>query len=107
MRRTDVATIAELTIGSESWTNARVALMPADSRTSDEFDGILGVDFLRRYAVGVPRQLQLDRTDLDRRLCLPPPMQPDLGQRHLLMALDQNEVVVFEERREAAVETAV
>ncbi len=48
-----VVTIAELTIGNESWTNARVALITANDATSDEFDGILGVDFLRRYAVGV------------------------------------------------------
>jgi predicted aspartyl protease len=56
-----VATIAELTIGSESWTNARVALMPAGGRTSDEFDGILGVDFLRRYAVSVSVEDQVVR----------------------------------------------
>ena len=46
-------TIAELKIGSESWTNARVALLPADNSASGQIDGILGIDFLRRYAVGV------------------------------------------------------
>ena len=46
-------TIAELKIGSESWTNARVALLPADKSASGQLDGILGVDFLRRYAIGV------------------------------------------------------
>ena len=50
-------TIAELKIGSESWTNARVALLPADNSASGQIDGILGIDFLRRYAVGVsPRE---------------------------------------------------
>jgi predicted aspartyl protease len=56
-----VATIAELTVGSESWINARVALLPGDDRTSDEFDGILGVDFLRRYALGVSVEDQVVR----------------------------------------------
>ncbi len=56
-----VATIAELTIGSESWTNARVALMPAGGTTSDEFDGIIGVDFLRRYAVSISVEDQVVR----------------------------------------------
>jgi len=46
-------TIAELKIGSESWTNARVALLPADNSASGQIDGILGIDFLRRYAVGI------------------------------------------------------
>jgi predicted aspartyl protease len=56
-----VATITELTIGNESWTNARVALMPAGDTTSDEFDGILGLDFLRRYALGVSVEDQVVR----------------------------------------------
>jgi len=56
-----VATIAELRIGSESWTNARVALLPADDGSSEELDGILGVDFLRRYAVGVSARDQVVR----------------------------------------------
>jgi predicted aspartyl protease len=56
-----VATIAELTVGGESWINARVALLPGDDRTSDEFDGILGVDFLRRYALGVSVEDQVVR----------------------------------------------
>jgi len=48
-----MTTIAELKIGSESWTNARVALLPADNVASGQIDGILGIDFLHRYAVGV------------------------------------------------------
>ena len=48
-----IASVAELTVGSESWTHARVAIMPAEDRATGQFDGILGVDFLRRYAIGV------------------------------------------------------
>jgi hypothetical protein len=46
-------TAAELKIGKESWTNARLALLPGNSFVPTSIDGILGVDFLRRYAVGV------------------------------------------------------
>ena len=56
-----LTTIAKLKIGSESWTNARVASLPEDSPVSSESDGILGVDFLRRYAVGVSAEDQVIR----------------------------------------------
>jgi predicted aspartyl protease len=48
-----LTTIDKLTIGGESWTNARVASLPADEPAFAKIDGILGIDFLRRYAVGV------------------------------------------------------
>ena len=54
-----LATIADLTIGSESWTDARVAIMPGNNAVSNQFDGILGIDFLRRYAVGVSARDQV------------------------------------------------
>ena len=56
-----LTTIADFKIGSESWTNARMASLPEDSPVSSEFDGILGVDFLRRYAVGVSAEDQVVR----------------------------------------------
>lgn len=48
-----LTTIGEFKIGGESWTNARVASMPAESAAFTKFDGILGIDFLRQYAIGV------------------------------------------------------
>jgi predicted aspartyl protease len=53
--------IAELRIGSESWTNARVAVLPDENVISDPIDGILGIDFLRQYAVGVSARDQVVR----------------------------------------------
>lgn len=44
----DVATIG---VGSESWANARVALLPGRTPAAAGIDGILGIDFLSRYAV--------------------------------------------------------
>jgi hypothetical protein len=48
-----LTTVTELKIGKESWSNARLASLPGNSSVPTEIDGILGVDFLRRYAVGV------------------------------------------------------
>ena len=55
------ATIDELRSGSESWTDIRVASLPAGTLVSKEIDGILGIDFLRRYAVGVSVRDQVVR----------------------------------------------
>lgn len=46
-------TIDVLRLGSASWTDIRVASLPAGTLVSKEIDGILGIDFLSRYAVGV------------------------------------------------------
>jgi predicted aspartyl protease len=46
-----LARVTELSVGSESWSNARVALLPKTVPGDDRVDGILGVDFLSRYAV--------------------------------------------------------
>ena len=46
------ATIDSLTVGSEVWADARVAVLPGDTPASTGLDGILGVDFLSRYALG-------------------------------------------------------
>lgn len=53
--------IAQLTVGTESWTDAHVALLPDNAMISEELDGILGVDFLSRYAVGVSARDQVVR----------------------------------------------
>ena len=44
--------IRRLEVGQEIWADARFALMPGDSDINEGIDGILGVDFLRQYAVG-------------------------------------------------------
>jgi predicted aspartyl protease len=46
-----VADIREISIGSETWEDAEVALLPDESPLTDRVDGILGVDFLSRYAI--------------------------------------------------------
>jgi len=43
--------VDEIRIGEEPWTNARVALLPDTSPSASRIDGILGIDFLSRYAV--------------------------------------------------------
>ena len=48
-----LTTVTELKIGKESWRNARLASLPGNGAVPSEIDGILGVDFLSRYAVGV------------------------------------------------------
>ena len=44
--------VNRLEVGREMWNDARVALLPGDAVAGTDIDGILGVDFLRRYAVG-------------------------------------------------------
>ena len=39
-------------VGDETWSDARVVSMPGETAASASIDGILGIDFLRRYAVG-------------------------------------------------------
>jgi predicted aspartyl protease len=56
-----LTTIAELRIGGESWNNARVASMPTEGGAFARIDGILGIDFLRRFAVGVSASDQVVR----------------------------------------------
>lgn len=46
-----LAEVGKISVGSESWENARVALLPLDSGFSSRLDGLLGTDFLGRYAV--------------------------------------------------------
>lgn len=56
-----ISSIASLEVGSESWTNAQVASLPALDGVPLEIDGILGIDFLSRYAVGVSPEDQVVR----------------------------------------------
>ncbi len=44
--------IQKLAVGGETWVDARAVVMPGGTQATDELDGILGNDFLSRYAVG-------------------------------------------------------
>jgi len=44
--------ISRLAVGREVWADPRIALLPGETSAITGLDGILGVDFLRRYAVG-------------------------------------------------------
>lgn len=56
-----ITTINHLKVGGESWLDARVASLPVGDEISDELDGILGVDFLEKYAVNVSTRDQVVR----------------------------------------------
>lgn len=57
-------------VGQEIWADARIVSLPGETAAVAQFDGILGIDFLRRYAVGFSTE--------DRVLRLYP---PDLVQK--------------------------
>ena len=44
--------VDELSVGGESWQPERIASMPGQTVALEDIDGILGLDFLRRYGVG-------------------------------------------------------
>ena len=44
--------IDQVEVGSTVWSRPRIASMPGETTAGHRIDGILGVDFLRRYAVG-------------------------------------------------------
>lgn len=46
-----VTNIDRITFGQEEWLDARVALLPGNEHATKSIDGILGVDFLSRYAI--------------------------------------------------------
>ena len=46
-----IAQIGQVTVGRETWEDARVAVLPDSVSMSAHVDGILGVDFLSRYAI--------------------------------------------------------
>jgi len=51
-----VTNVARLQVGTEVWGPARLALLPETSPITEHFDGLLGVDFLSRYAVAYSQQ---------------------------------------------------
>ena len=44
--------IGRLEIGSEVWAKPRIVLLPGETEVGARVDGVLGIDFLRRYAIG-------------------------------------------------------
>jgi hypothetical protein len=48
--------ISRLQVGREIWVDPRIAALPGETAAGATIDGILGVDFLRRYAVGFSTQ---------------------------------------------------
>lgn len=44
--------IGRLDVGNETWNDPRIVSLPGNTAIDASIDGILGVDFLRRYAVG-------------------------------------------------------
>ena len=46
-----IAYVEQISVGNETWDAARVALLPEPDPLAIQVDGILGVDFLSRYAV--------------------------------------------------------
>lgn len=44
--------VARLQLGHETWLNPRIASLPGDTAAAVDIDGILGIDFLRQYAIG-------------------------------------------------------
>lgn len=53
--------IDRLQINGETWVDARVVVMPGDTVTDANIDGLLGIDFLRQYAVGFSKKDQVVR----------------------------------------------
>ena len=51
-----VTSVARLQVGTEVWGPARLALLPGTSPITRHVDGILGVDFMSRYAVAYSQQ---------------------------------------------------
>lgn len=47
-----ILAVDSLSIGEEIWRPARIASMPGETVALEGIDGILGLDFLRRYGVG-------------------------------------------------------
>ena len=46
-----VADVSRISVGHETWRNARVAVLPDLAPIGGRVDGILGIDFISRYAV--------------------------------------------------------
>ena len=59
--RYPLGNVARVSIGSETWDDARLALMPSEGPVAERIDGILGLDFLSRYAVHSSRRERVIR----------------------------------------------
>ncbi len=44
--------VSRLQVGQEAWDDPRIASLPGETEAGDAIDGILGIDFLQRYAIG-------------------------------------------------------
>ena len=51
-RQFPLLNIGRLEVGREVWTDPRIVSIPSETTATVSIDGILGIDFLRRYAVG-------------------------------------------------------
>ena len=51
-RRFPLLAISQLQVGHETWADPRIVSLPGETTAGTEIDGVLGIDFLRRYAVG-------------------------------------------------------
>jgi len=56
-----ILNIDRVQIDGETWVDARVALMPGDTFSEANIDGLLGIDFLRQYAVGFSKKNRVVR----------------------------------------------
>ena len=56
-----ILSIDNIDLGGEIWRPLRVASMPGDAPAVRDIDGILGLDFLQRYAVGISAEERVVR----------------------------------------------
>lgn len=54
--RYPTALVDTLAVGGEAWRDAKAVVMPGETKATTGLDGILGIDFLSRYAVGYSAQ---------------------------------------------------
>ena len=50
--RFPLVTVGQMQLGNEIWIAPRIASLPGDTSASTTIDGVLGIDFMRRYAIG-------------------------------------------------------
>jgi len=53
--------VDHITVGDEAWTEPSIASLPGEAVSRPGIDGILGIDFLRRYAIGFSTQEKVIR----------------------------------------------
>ncbi len=72
--RYPTAIVDTLAVGSEAWVGAKTVVMPGRTKATTGLDGILGIDFLSRYAVGYSAQERVIRL-------YPPPVVAERSYR--------------------------